>query len=60
VALGYAKLAAKAFGIATDRKIDYGTLPDREVEFDVNAAKEDVAGDGNSKKAQKSRGKSVK
>lgn len=44
-ALAYAKAAARAFGIDPDRKIDYDVRPDREVMFDKDLAKKDVAGD---------------
>jgi len=44
-ALEYAKAAARAFGINPDRQIDYQVSPDREVMFDKDLAKKDVAGD---------------
>lgn len=44
-ALAYARLAAKAFGIDPDRKIEFGKGPDREVQFDKELAKKDVSGD---------------
>jgi CRISPR-associated protein Csb1 len=47
-ALKYAKAAAKAFGIDPDRKIDHQVPPDREVMFDKELAKKDVAGDDKS------------
>lgn len=59
-ALEYTKFAARAFGIDPDRKIDAGKLPDREVEFDTDAAKEDLSGDGTAKKGQRARAKSGK
>lgn len=48
-ALDYAKAAAKAFGIDPDRKIDYATPPDREVEFNTDLALKDVSGDADKK-----------
>lgn len=42
-ALDYAKDAARAFGLNPDRAIDYKTPPDREVEFDKELAKKDLA-----------------
>ena len=52
--------AAAAFGIDPDRKIDHKTEPDREVEFDIDVARADVAGDVNPKKGTRSRGKTAK
>ena len=59
-AMAYAKLAAKAFDIFPDRRINHAVLPDREVEFDTVAAKDELTGDGAAKKASKSRGKPSK
>ncbi len=41
----FAKVAARAFGIDPDRKIDHRVAPDREVEFDKALAKHDVGGE---------------
>lgn len=59
-ACDYAELAAKAFGLDPKRKIDLTSLPDREVEFDKELAKKDVAGDeagaeGKTAKAKKAK-----
>ena len=59
-ALRYTRIAAAAFGIDPDRKIDHKTEPDREVEFDIDVARADVAGDVNPKKGTRSRGKTAK
>lgn len=59
-ALAYAKASAKAFGIDADRKIDYHKPPDREVEFDKQLAKKDVAGDDTGEGGRKAKGKKVK
>jgi CRISPR-associated protein Csb1 len=53
-AVDFARAAATDFGINADRKIDHQTAPDREVPFDKELAKKDVAGEGNSEgKAKK-------
>lgn len=50
----FAAVAAKAFGIDPNRKIDFKSPPDREVPFDTQRAKQDVSGAGEGgKKAQK-------
>lgn len=59
-ALAYAKVSAKAFGIDADREIDYHKLPDREVEFDKELAKKDVAGDDAGEGGRKAKGKKAK
>lgn len=59
-ALDYAKVTAKAFGLDIDRKIDYQSLPDCEVEFDKERAKKDVAGDGIGAGGKKAKGKKAK
>ena len=60
-AVGYAKVAAKAFGINPDRIIDYHISPDREVLFDKELAKKEVAGDalGGERKTKKPRTKNA-
>lgn len=47
-AVRYAEAAAQAFGLDPHRTIDPKTLPDREVPFDSELAKKDVAGDSES------------
>ncbi len=59
-AFDYAKDAAKAFGLDIDRKMDYHKPPDREVEFDKELAKKDVAGDDASEGGRKAKGKKAK
>lgn len=59
-AFDYAKDAAKAFGLDVDRKIDEYKLPDREVEFDKERAKKDVAGDAAGEGGRKTKGKKAK
>jgi CRISPR-associated protein Csb1 len=44
-ALTYAKSVAKEFGIEPDRKIDLKGLPDREVPFEKERAKQDISGE---------------
>lgn len=55
-AFDYAKDAAKAFGLDIDREVDYRKPPDREVEFDKELARKDVAGDT----GRKAKGKKAK
>jgi CRISPR-associated protein Csb1 len=62
-ALAYAKAAAKAFGVDHDRKINFQTLPDREVDFDKDLAQKDVSddsGDGEKRPKKGAKGKAVK
>jgi CRISPR-associated protein Csb1 len=59
-ALAYAKAAAKEFGIDPQRKIELTKTPDREVEFDKELAKNDVAGDEAGAKGKKARAKRAK
>lgn len=59
-ALAYAKAAAKEFGIDPQRKIDLTRPPDREVEFDKELAKKDVAGDEAGVEGKKAKGKKAK
>ena len=56
----YAKDAAKAFGLDINRKIGDYKPPDREVEFDKELAKKDVAGDDAGEGGRKAKGKKVK
>lgn len=59
-AFDYAKDAAKAFGLDIDRKMDDHKPPDREVEFDKELAKKDVAGDDAGGGGRKAKGKKAK
>ncbi len=58
-AVKFARAAASDFGIQVDRRIDFITGPDREVAFDKELAKKDLAGDapseGKVKKSKKAR-----
>jgi CRISPR-associated protein Csb1 len=56
----YANAAAKAFGINPDRKIDLTKPPDREVQFDKELAKKDVAGDETGEGGKKAKAKKAK
>lgn len=60
-AVAFAWAAAKAFGIDPERRIDFKSAPDREVEFDKDVAKQDVSGgaDGE-KKPQKTGAKKAR
>ena len=49
-AVEYAKTVAKDFGLDSDRTIDYQKLPDREVLFDKELAKKDLADSAKKKK----------
>lgn len=59
-AIVYAKTAAKAFSIDPERKVDLTKPPDREVEFDKELAKKDVAGDEAGEGGKKAKGKKAK
>lgn len=61
-AVRYAEATAKAFGIDPHRTIDMKALPDRQVAFDSELAKADLAGDGDAtaKKGKKGANKRTK
>lgn len=58
--LAYAKAAAQEFGIDPQRKIDLTKRPDREVEFDKELARKDLAGDEASVEGKKAKAKKSK
>lgn len=58
--LAYAKAATQEFGIDSQRKIDLTKPPDREVEFDKELAKKDVAGDEAGAQGKKTKARKAK
>lgn len=58
-ALGYAWAAATAFGVHPDRPFNAKVAPDREVHFDKELAKKDIAGDRGGRKSRKAAAKGV-